>query len=137
MSARAAFSLKARFFDRDLDPTLRILLAEDNMVNQRVALRMLTKLGLKGDVACNGHEVLQALESRNYDVVLMDVQMPGMDGLETTRAIRRKWSDGPKIIAMTAAAFNSDREMCLDAGMDDYISKPVRIEELAKALRVQ
>ena len=97
---------------------------------------MLAKLGLRGDVACNGYEVLQALERQSYDVVLMDVQMPGMDGLETTKAIRQRWSDGPKIIAMTAAAFKSDREMCFEAGMDDYIRKPVRIEELAKALRL-
>ena len=97
---------------------------------------MLAKLGLRGDVACNGYEVLQALERQSFDVVLMDVQMPGMDGLETTKAIRQRWSDGPKIIAMTAAAFKSDREMCLEAGMDGYIRKPVRIEELAKALRL-
>ncbi|MCK9440498.1 MAG: PAS domain S-box protein [Methanothrix sp.] len=132
-AGKSAFSAKS-VSRRDLDQTLRILLAEDNMINQKVALRMLAKLGLRGDVACNGHEVLKALERQSYDVVLMDVQMPGMDGLETTKAIRQRWSDGPKIIAMTAAAFKSDREMCLEAGMDDYIRKPVRIEELAKAL---
>ena len=134
-TGRSAFSTKA-VSHGDLDQPLRILLAEDNMINQRVALRMLAKLGLRGDVACNGYEVLQALERQSYDVVLMDVQMPGMDGLETTKAIRQRWSDGPKIIAMTAAAFKSDREMCLEVGMDDYIRKPVRIEELAKALRL-
>ena len=134
-TGRSAFSTKA-VSHGDLDQPLRILLAEDNMINQRVALRMLAKLGLRGDVACNGYEVLQALERQSYDVVLMDVQMPGMDGLETTKAIRQRWSDGPKIIAMTAAAFKSDREMCFEAGMDDYIRKPVRIEELAKALRL-
>ncbi len=120
---------------KDLDPPLRILLAEDNPINQRVALHMLAKLGLMGDVAGNGQEVLQALESHRYDVILMDVQMPEMDGLETTKAIRKRWPDGPKIIAMTAAAFKSDREMCIDAGMDDYIRKPVRIDELAVALK--
>ncbi len=121
---------------QDQGLSLRILLAEDNPVNQKVALHMLAKLGLKGDVAWNGHEVLQALESHSYDVILMDVQMPEMDGLETTKAIRKKWSDGPRIIAMTAAAFKSDREMCIEAGMDDYIRKPVRIDELAAALRL-
>jgi CheY-like chemotaxis protein len=134
-TGRSAFSPKA-VSHRGLGQPLRILLAEDNMINQRVALRMLAKLGLIGDVACDGHEVLQALERQSYDVVLMDVQMPGMDGLETTKAIRQRWADGPKIIAMTAAAFKSDREMCLEAGMDDYIRQPVRIEELAKALRL-
>ena len=134
-AGKSIFCPKAYFY-RDPDQSMRILLAEDNMVNQRVALCMLTKLGLQGDVACNGHEVLKALERHSYDVVLMDVQMPGMDGLETTKAIRQRWSDGPRIIAMTASALKGDREMCLEAGMDDYISKPVRIEELAKALRV-
>jgi len=134
-TGKSASCIKAVYHE-DHDQPLRILLAEDNLINQKVALRMLAKLGLKGDVACNGHEVLQALELQSYDVVLMDVQMPGMDGLETTKAIRKRWPDGPRIIAMTAAAFKSDREMCLDAGMDDYIRKPVRIEELAKALRL-
>jgi PAS domain S-box-containing protein len=134
-TGRSTFSPKA-VSHRDLGQPLRILLAEDNIINQNVALRMLAKLGQIGDVACNGHEVLQALERQSYDVVLMDVHMPGMDGLETTKAVRLRWADGPKIIAMTAAAFKSDREMCLEAGMDDYIRKPVRIEELAKALRL-
>ncbi len=96
---------------------------------------MLSKLGYRADVAANGLEVLQALERQAYDVVLMDVQMPEMDGLETTKSIRQRWSDGPKIIAMTASALKGDREMCLNAGMDDYVSKPVRIEDLAKVLR--
>jgi PAS domain S-box-containing protein len=120
----------------DQGSALRILLAEDNPINQRVALHMLAKIGLKADVACNGYEVLRALEGHNYDAILMDVQMPEMDGLETTKEIRKRLSDGPRIIAMTAAAFKSDREMCIEAGMDDYIRKPVRIDELAAALRV-
>ncbi len=124
------------FSHKNQNPSLSILLAEDNPINQRVALYMLAKLGLMADVACNGYEVLQAMENQSYNMILMDVQMPGMDGLETTRAIRKRWSDGPKIIAMTAAAFKSDREMCIEAGMDDYIRKPVRIEELAAALRL-
>ena len=130
---KRASSIKA--VSQDQDPPLRILLAEDNLINQRVALHMLAKLGLMGDVASNGQEVLQALESHRYDVILMDVQMPEMDGLETTKTIRKMWPDGPRIIAMTAAAFKSDREMCIDAGMDDYIRKPVRIDELAAALK--
>lgn len=122
---------------KDIDQSLRILLAEDNMVNQKVTLRMLSKLGFRADVAANGLEVLQALDRQVYDVVLMDVLMPEMDGLETTRAIRQRWlkEKGPKIIAMTASALKGDREMCLNAGMDDYVSKPVRIEDLAKVLR--
>jgi CheY-like chemotaxis protein len=120
---------------RDLDQSLRILLAEDNIVNQRVTLRMLDKLGFRADVAANGREVLQALRCQPYDIVLMDVLMPEMDGLEATKAIRQRWSKGPKVIAMTASALKGDREMCLNAGMDSYISKPVRIEDLARVLK--
>jgi PAS domain S-box-containing protein len=132
---RNASSTKA-LCNEDPDSSLSILLAEDNPINRKVALLMLAKLGLKADVASNGHEVLQALESHNYDVILMDLQMPEMDGLETTKEIRKRMPDGPRIIAMTAAAFKSDREMCIEAGMDDYIRKPVRIDELAEALRL-
>ena len=123
----------ARF---DIEKGLSILLAEDNLVNQIVAKKMLEKLGYRADVAANGIEVLQALERRHYDVVLMDVQMPEMDGLEATSAIRKKWPDWrqPLIIAMTASALKGDREMCLAAGMDGYISKPAKIEELRTAL---
>ncbi|HPS92226.1 MAG TPA: ATP-binding protein, partial [Methanothrix sp.] len=120
----------------NLDRSLSILLAEDNLINQIVTQKMLSKLGYRSDVAANGIEVLQALERQHYDVVLMDVQMPEMDGLEATRVIRQKWADGkgPVIIAMTASALKSDREECLAAGMDDYISKPVKIEMLRAAL---
>jgi len=115
---------------------LRILLAEDNATNQKLALRILDRLGYKADVAANGLEVLSALERQVYDVVLMDVQMPEMDGLETTRRIRADLhqSRQPQIIAMTANAMQGDREMCLAAGMDDYVSKPIRIEDLVNAL---
>jgi PAS domain S-box-containing protein len=114
---------------------LKLLIAEDNLVNQKVALLMLRKLGIRADVAANGREVLQALERQNYDVVLMDVQMPEMDGFDAAKAIRERWPNGsPHIIAVTAHALEGDRKRCIEAGMDDYISKPVRLEELASAL---
>ena len=115
---------------------LRILLAEDNVVNQKVALKLLEKLGYRADVAGNGIEVLQALRRQRYDILLLDVQMPEMDGLEAARFIREEWADGvrPRILAMTANAMTGDRERCLEAGMDDYISKPVQLDELQLAL---
>jgi CheY-like chemotaxis protein/HPt (histidine-containing phosphotransfer) domain-containing protein len=115
---------------------LRILLAEDNVVNQKVALYLLERMSYRADVAANGLEVLQALKRQTYDVVLMDMQMPEMDGLEATRSIYERWPAGerPWIIAMTANALQGDRERCLEAGMNDYVSKPVRPEELAQAL---
>jgi CheY-like chemotaxis protein len=114
----------------------RILLAEDNATNQKLALRLLERLGYRADVAANGVEVLTALRRLPYDVVLMDVQMPEMDGLEATRAITREWpADArPYIIAMTANATARDREEGLAAGMDDYVTKPIRVEELISAL---
>lgn len=116
---------------------LRILLAEDNNVNQKVALQMLKKLGYSADVAANGLEVLQALGRQPYDVVLMDIQMPEMDGFEAASAIRQRWpKNGPKIIAITAYALEGDRERCIQAGMDNYISKPMQMEELKNALEL-
>jgi CheY-like chemotaxis protein/HPt (histidine-containing phosphotransfer) domain-containing protein len=115
---------------------LRILLAEDHLLNQRVALRMLERLGYRADVAENGREVMDRLTQAPYDVVLMDVQMPEMNGLDASRAICARWpaSERPRIIAMTAEAMEGDREMCLAAGMDDYIVKPVSLEQLRRAL---
>jgi CheY-like chemotaxis protein len=115
---------------------IRILLAEDNVVNQKVATHLLDRIGYRADIAANGLEVLEALKRQSYDAVLMDVQMPEMDGLEATRRICREWPahKKPRIIAMTANAMQGDREKCLEAGMDDYITKPVRREELALAL---
>jgi len=115
---------------------LRILLAEDHITNQKLALYTLEKLGYRADVAGNGLEVLSALDRQAYDVILMDMQMPEMDGLEATRLIRER-SDRihqPRIIAMTANVTKDDRQACLDAGMDDYLAKPIRIEELIAAL---
>jgi CheY-like chemotaxis protein len=115
---------------------LRILLVEDNVVNQKLALRLLERMGYRADVAANGLEALEALRRQSYDLVLMDVQMPEMDGLEATRAICREWppEQRPRIIAMTANVMKEDREACLAAGMHDYLGKPIRVEELGRAL---
>jgi CheY-like chemotaxis protein len=115
---------------------LRILLVEDNAVNQKLALRLLAQMGYKADLAGNGLEAIQAVERQKYDVVLMDVQMPEMDGLEASRRICARWprAERPYIVAMTANAMQGDRERCLEAGMDDYVSKPVRVNELVAAM---
>jgi two-component system, sensor histidine kinase len=118
---------------------LRILLAEDNLVNQKVALQTLKKMGYRADIANNGLEVLEALKHKTYDLIFMDVQMPEMDGFQTTQAIHQKWSavhDYPRpwIIAMTANAMQGDREACLQIGMDDYVSKPIKMQDLQTIL---
>ncbi len=115
---------------------LRILLAEDNLVNQKLALRLLGQMGYDADVANNGLEAVECVGNQIYDVVLMDVQMPELDGLDATRRIvkKHKENDRPKIVAMTANAMQGDREMCLDAGMDDYITKPIRVDRLIEAI---
>ncbi len=119
---------------------LRLLVADDNAVNQKVALMILKRLGYNADAVGNGLEVLQALETKIYDVILLDVQMPEMDGYETARRVCAKWSrlehERPRIIAMTGNAMQGDRELCLEAGMDDYISKPMQVEELKAALEL-
>ena len=115
---------------------LRILLAEDNTVNQKLAQRQLERMGYRADVVANGLEALEALQRRRYDVILMDVQMPEMDGLEASRAIHDSWptEQRPRIVAMTANAMQGDREECLAAGMHDYLTKPVQIDALQQAL---
>ncbi len=119
---------------------LRILVAEDHLVNQKVALQILERMGYRADVAGNGLEVLEALQRKSYDVILMDMQMPEMDGLEAARQIQRLYGHGlaslrrPHIIAVTANAMESDRADCIAAGMDDYISKPIRMEQLVQVL---
>ncbi|OUD13855.1 response regulator [Thioflexithrix psekupsensis] len=117
---------------------LRILLAEDNVTNQKVASLTLKRISYEADIANNGREVLAALELKRYDVILMDVQMPEMDGMEATRQILERWPQPekrPYIVAMTAHAMRGYREKCLAAGMDDYVTKPIRAEELVLALQ--
>jgi CheY-like chemotaxis protein len=128
---------EGREFDPELGQRypLRILLAEDNPVNQKLALRLLSRMGYAAEVAGNGLEAVASVEGGSYDLVLMDVQMPEMDGLEATRQIRARWPDSPlRIVAMTANAMAEDRDACLAAGMDDYVSKPIRVEALTAAL---
>jgi signal transduction histidine kinase/ActR/RegA family two-component response regulator len=124
-------------FDPELGQRLplKILLAEDNAVNQKLAMRLLERMGYRADIAANGLEVIAALERQHYDVILMDVQMPEMDGLEATRHIVKTWQAGkPRIIAMTANAMQEDRAICFAAGMDDYVGKPIQVKDLVAAL---
>ncbi|HSV58440.1 MAG TPA: response regulator [Variovorax sp.] len=125
-----------------IDPTmaarhpLRILLAEDNAVNQKLAIRLLQQMGYRADVAGNGIEAVKSVQRQTYDVVLMDVQMPELDGLEATRQICTllQADQRPRIVAMTANAMQGDQEMCIAAGMDDYLAKPIRVDRLVEAL---
>ena len=140
--ARAKAAAEAADRRPQIDPEmgqrhpLRILLAEDNAVNQKLALRLLQQMGYRADLASNGIEAVQAVARQAYDVVLMDVQMPELDGLDATRQICRMLpgSERPSIVAMTANAMQGDREMCIAAGMDDYITKPIRVDRLVEAL---
>ncbi len=118
---------------------LDVLLVEDNPVNQKVALRFLDRLGYRADAVGNGLEAVNTLESRHYHLVLMDLQMPEMDGFEATRQIRSRFpaDKQPKIIALTANALHGDRELCITAGMDDYITKPVKLHDISEAIRRQ
>jgi GAF domain-containing protein/CheY-like chemotaxis protein/tetratricopeptide (TPR) repeat protein len=131
-------AVQAPKFDANMAVTypLNILLAEDNAFNQKLAIHLLKQMGYRADLAANGLEAIQSVERQRYDVILMDIQMPEMDGLEASRQICKRWNrqERPHLIAMTANAMQGDREMCLQAGMDDYISKPIRPVELAAAL---
>jgi CheY-like chemotaxis protein len=126
-------------FDESIgvDYPLKILLAEDNLVNQKVATKLLERLGYRIDVVANGLEVLDALKRQHYDVVLMDVQMPEMDGVEATQRIRQDFPSErqPCVVAMTAHALDGDKEHYINEGMDDYVSKPIRAKKLIKALK--
>ncbi|MEM7538556.1 MAG: response regulator [Chloroflexota bacterium] len=137
-TTQADNNLKTRF-NRDMakQKPLRILLAEDNMVNQKVVLGVLRKCGYKADTAANGLEAIDALQRQPYDVILMDIHMPEMDGLTATKQIRRQWSKAqqPTIIALTADALEQHREQYLGAGMDDFVPKPIRIPALVSALQ--
>ena len=114
---------------------LKILLAEDNVINQKIALRMLEKLGYSVDLACNGLEVIEYVADNNYNIILMDMQMPKMDGIDAAKYILKKYPEKNfKIIALTANAMAEDKKRCLEAGMNDYLSKPIIIEDLQKAL---
>jgi CheY-like chemotaxis protein len=124
-----------------LDPrfgggSIRVLVADDNVVNQRVATRLLEKIGLRADVACNGRQAVEMFKVSPYEVIFMDCQMPEIDGYAATKEIRRLEGSVKHvaIVAMTAEAMTGARETCLAAGMDDYISKPVRLEDLSEAL---
>ncbi len=111
------------------------MLAEDNVINQKVALKILERMGYQADVANNGKEAVDAVARQTYDVVLMDVQMPEMDGVQATAQIRAQFGDyRPWIVALTANALEGDRDRYIGVGMDDYISKPINVDELAKAL---
>jgi CheY-like chemotaxis protein len=117
---------------------LRLLLADDNVVNQKVGAGLLKQLGYDVDISSSGAEVLEALDARPYDIILLDVHMPVLDGLETARRIRARWAADeaarPLMIAMTASASRANQEECFGAGMDDYLSKPLQIEPLRAAL---
>jgi signal transduction histidine kinase/CheY-like chemotaxis protein/HPt (histidine-containing phosphotransfer) domain-containing protein/uncharacterized protein YigA (DUF484 family) len=140
LAAQGMSSIQKQSVESEFDPEmgkrmpLHILLAEDHVTNQKLALLTLGRLGYRAEVAANGLEALEALERQTYDVILMDMQMPEMDGLEATRRIRQKWGENPRIIAMTANVTKEDRQACMDAGMNDYLAKPIRVQELIAAL---
>ena len=116
---------------------MQILLAEDNAINRKMTLRILARMGYLADVALNGLEVMSALKKQSYDLILMDVQMPEMDGIQATQWIRRESEipRQPRIVALTANARIEDRDACLEAGMDDFLSKPIKVEHLVAVLK--
>lgn len=114
--------------------SLKILLVEDNITNQFVATKILNKLGYQPEIANNGIEALQMVKEKEYDIIFMDVRMPEMDGLEATKKIRSELAIEIPIIALTANAIEGDKQICLNAGMSDYMSKPVRVDDLARMI---
>jgi len=115
----------------------QILIAEDNQINQKIIRNIFEILGYKTDFAANGIEALEALKRKNYNLVFMDIQMPEMNGYEATKIIIQRWKeDRPIIIAMTANAMQGDKEKCFEAGMDDYLSKPMKIDDLVKVIKI-
>jgi two-component system, sensor histidine kinase and response regulator len=138
LTSRAARQKNAGKVEAATNLMARVLVVEDNLVNQKVAVRTLEMLGCHTEVAENGALAVQAIQEREFDVVLMDCQMPVLDGFEATRQIRdleRPLAKRTPIIALTANAMQGDRERCLDAGMDDYVAKPVTVTALDQALR--
>lgn len=140
ISVQPAIKIAEESSKQDISNSLRILLAEDTTYNQIIALKFLEKLGYQADLAVNGLEVLKAIESKIYDLILMDIQMPEMDGLEATRRIRLEEKESMainrvKIVAMTANKMAEDRENCIQVGMDDFIGKPIKIDELNTVLQ--
>ncbi len=139
-----SFPRKRNRYDEDtmprkalrLQPGLRVLIVEDNLINQQVAVQILSRFGYRADIAVNGLEAIRSLETRRYDLVFMDVQMPEMDGLTATRVIRQRFpgEQGPLVIAMTANVLKGDKEACIEAGMNDYISKPVQLYDIEQAI---
>jgi CheY-like chemotaxis protein len=111
-----------------------ILVAEDNLVNQKLIGHILTKLGYTPEMANNGKEAVERNKAQSYDIILMDVSMPELDGLQATKVIRAEEGPQPVIVAMTANAMEGDRQVCLDAGMDDYLSKPLQLDQLLNVL---
>jgi CheY-like chemotaxis protein len=120
--------------DYEENKNMDIIMAEDDPVNRKVIQLMLRKLGIYAEAADNGREVLRALERRHYDIVLMDIQMPELDGIETTRIIRKRWPIGPKIIVITDCDSKTYREPCFDAGADEFLAKPIIVNELKEAI---
>ena len=114
---------------------MRILIAEDNPINQQLAMIVLTKMGYEPELAENGQEAVEKQQQDKYDIILMDVQMPEMDGMQAARVIRSEQKVQPVIIAMTANAMQEDKEECLQAGMNDYLSKPINLDELLLVLK--
>ncbi len=117
-----------------MNRNMSIIIVDDDPVNQKVTLLMLRKLGMRAETAANGLEVLQALEMQHYDIVLMDIQMPVMDGIEATKIIRERWPNGPKIIVITDCDSNTYQELCFNAGANEFLAKPVMIGELTAAI---